>query len=91
MKAPESTPSTTDVRKAARRYADGEADATVTSWPSYTPGERNGLRSMLMDFIGLPREHRNRRYFKDLMEVAMTAYDLRMEARQRSRLRREGR
>lgn len=84
MKPPEGTPSTTDVRTAASRYADGEGEGWLGRWPSYSPGERLALKDALASQSGLPREHRQRRYYRELMTVALHAYDLRMEARQRS-------
>lgn len=88
MKAPEDLRALDEVRKIARRYADGEADAWVMMWPEYTQGERGSLAAILAEKIGLPWEHRRRRYYRDVMEAAMAAYDLRMEARQRTHQRR---
>ena len=90
MKAPEGTITADEARKAARRYADAEGSGWegVTS-DRRTPGEYWNLVDDLWGHVlHIPREHRKRKYARALLAVALRSYDLRMESRYRSSLRR---
>lgn len=86
MKAPEGTVSIEEARKLARRYADAEGSGWLGI--TRTKGERMGLADALAKYLGLPWEHRRRKYYRQTMDAALAAYDLRMESRSRSQQRR---
>lgn len=70
------------IRKAARQYANQEADAIVDLWPAYC-ASRRVIESVIAEHVGLPWEHRRRVYYKHALLAAMNAYDSAMAARQR--------
>lgn len=70
------------IRKAARGFAKGEADAVVDLWPAWCASRRM-LETVVAEHVGLPWEHRRRVYYKTALMAAMNAYDSEMAARQR--------
>lgn len=90
MRAPEETITADEARKAARQYADAEGSGWIgTTSKNRTPGEYWGLVEAIWNHVlNIPREHRKRKYARDLLTVALRAYDLRMESRHRSEMRR---
>lgn len=70
------------IRKAARQYANQEADAIVDLWPAYC-ASRRVIENVIAEHVGLPWEHRRRVYYKHALLAAMNAYDSAMAYRQR--------